>query len=91
MSEPITYAKVHGPPDNWYGLEIIDLETGLKVSNVVKVDTAAGWVERLTGNVIYDEVDVTTAADEYRRFARGSATLERERLRGRFEIRRPGG
>lgn len=76
-AQPITYAVVGGPPANWIGLRIIDLETGEEVDKVVEVDTRAGWVVRLAsvnGEVLVD----------YRR-----NRIFREAIFGSFEIRPP--
>lgn len=47
---PIIYARVGGPPDDWVGLEIIDLDADSPVSNVIEVDTRAGFVLRYVGD-----------------------------------------
>ena len=77
MSE-IIYAKVGGPPDDWHGLRVFDLDTGEEVADVTEVDVAAGWVERYKcnaeGEFFLDETGRRAAS---------------ERLCGRFEIRRP--
>ena len=77
MSEVITYAKVGGPPDDWYGLQVIDLETGQEVTEVVECSADGGWLIRQktdeNGRIVLSPIN----------------TIEYERLDGRFEIRRP--
>lgn len=46
MSDEITYAMVGGPPDNWKGITIIDLDTGLEACDVIEVDAGDGWLIR---------------------------------------------
>lgn len=43
----ITYAKVGGPPANWHGLEVVDLDTGEIVRDVIEVDAVNGWLMRI--------------------------------------------
>ena len=38
------YAKVGGPPEDWYNWSVIDKDTGLEVSNVVEVNVKEGWI-----------------------------------------------
>ncbi len=81
MSETITYAKVDGPPDDWFDLRIIDLDTGLELKDVVEVNAAKGWLIRATRN---------EAGELYVVGSGEGAEIARERIGGRFEIRRPG-
>jgi hypothetical protein len=75
----IVYAKVDGPPDNWHGLRIIDLDTGQEVLDVIEVNAAEGWLisykRNSAGNFFLDPAK----PDE----------IARQRVEGRFEIRRP--
>lgn len=41
MSEPITFARAGGPPDNWCFLDVFDGEVALEL--VREVDTARGY------------------------------------------------
>jgi hypothetical protein len=79
MAEPITYANAGGPPANWHGLRIFDLESGQEVTQVVEVNTVEGWLIRYKlneeGRLYLDPENPEQAA--------------RERLTGRFEIRPP--
>jgi hypothetical protein len=77
----ITYAKAGGPPANWCGLIIVDLDTGLTVSHVLEVDTEEGWVERFETS---ENGSAITYFDE-----NNQPYLMSERIEGRFEIRRP--
>jgi len=43
-ADALTFAKVDGPPDDWFGLRAFDLDTGLEVKGLVEVDTVAGYV-----------------------------------------------
>jgi hypothetical protein len=77
--EPITYAKAGGPPDDWHGLKIYDLDTGQEVTQAEEVNAAEGWLIRAKLNdrgMIYIDPE---KGDE----------IARERLEGRYEIRRP--
>lgn len=78
MTEPLTYAVVGGPPDDWNGLLVFDLDSGEEVREVIEVDTSEGWLVRLkrdeNGQFFIDP----DAPDE----------AAKERLEGRFEIRR---
>ncbi|KQW79717.1 hypothetical protein [Brevundimonas sp. Root1279] len=77
--EPLTYAKVDGPPSDWQGLKVIDRATGGEVSRVIEVNTVEGWLIRYRLNergLIFSDPD---RPDE-------AAT---ERVEGDFEIRRP--
>ncbi len=76
MADRITYAKSGGPPGDWHGLLVIDLETGAEVDDVHEVNAAEGWVIRAERN------------DAGQLFLRDDA-VAMERLEGRFEIRRP--
>lgn len=44
MTDPITYAKAGGPPDNWLGLQVRDLDTGKVLDRVLEANTVQGWV-----------------------------------------------
>ncbi len=46
MPEEITYAKVNGPPDNWYDMRVFDAKTGEEIKEVVEVNTAEGFLRR---------------------------------------------
>ncbi len=78
---PITYARVYGPPADWRGLKVYDLNTGQEVKGVVEVNTVEGWVRR------YREY-VPGFRDARGRFSRQPL---QERLTGRFEITNAGG
>ncbi len=79
--EPLTYAKAGGPPDNWRGITVIDLETDLPVCAVIEVDTLAGFViKQAVGDDGQPIIDWN---------APGGAAIVAERIEGRFEIRRP--
>lgn len=77
--EAITYAVVDGPPDDWRGLKIFDLDTGQEVDQVVEVNVAEGWMIRYrkdeNGRIFIDPDQPDEAA--------------KERIEGRFEIRCP--
>lgn len=76
--EPLTYALVGGPPRDWRGLKIFDLDTAAEITEVVEVDTANGWVIRYVtddrGQVVQNQ---------------HGDRAKTEIIRGRFEIRRP--
>lgn len=78
--QPITYAVVDGPPDDWRGLKIFDLDTGEEVDHVIEVNATEGWLIRYRkderGYIFPDPDQPEEAA--------------RERITGRFQIRRPG-
>lgn len=79
MDDPIIYAKVGGPPHDWQNVKIIDLDTGAAIDLVHEVNTSEGWLVRSKRNAegsIYADPD-------------GSGEVARERIEGRFEIRRP--
>jgi len=76
--DEITYAKVNGPPDDWYGLRIFDLNSGAEVGEVIEVNTAEGWL------VCYAPDD-----DGVLRVDQATGTAKTKRIEGRFEIRRP--
>lgn len=70
----LTYAKaITGPPDNWRELEVIDNTTGLRVRDVLEVNTMEGWV---THYVRDEDGDLATEDDH----------LVQETLQGRFRI-----
>jgi len=79
MSDPITYAKAGGPPDDWHGLRVFDLDTGAEIERVEEVNAAEGWLIRANldeRGYVYPDPE---KPDE----------IARERIKGRFEIRRP--
>jgi hypothetical protein len=75
----ITYAKAGGPPDNWWGLRVFDLDTGQEVLDVEECNTDEGWLIRHKrdgkGNFYVDP---------------GTDKIASERVEGRFEIRPKG-
>lgn len=72
----IQYAIVGGPPVDWRGLQVIDLDTGKPISRVIEVDAAQGWLRRYRedeqGMVFIDPAKPDEAAQE--------------RIEGRFQI-----
>lgn len=76
MGSPIFYAKSGGPPDDWEGLEIIDLDSSAFVPDVEECNVAEGWLVRAKRNA-----DGQLYAD--------GGDFARERLTGRFAIVRP--
>lgn len=75
----LTYAKTGGPPHDWQGLKVFDLDTGQEVLKVVEVNTAEGWLISYRLNdkgMVYSDPE----NPEY------AAT---QRIEGRYEIRRP--
>ena len=72
----ITYAKVYGPPDDWNGLEVVDLDTGEKIENVVEANTEEGWLIRHKDD---DDGRPTVI----------NGTIAMEKIEGRFKIQRP--
>lgn len=72
MSEEITYARVGGPPADWKGLEVRDLDTGELRTDVVEVNSAEGWC------VIYRLDQWQPWMDQ----------IPQERIEGRFRIER---
>lgn len=79
MAEALTYACVGGPPDDWHGLDIIDLDTGKGVFGVVEVNSAEGWLIRLK----------TDGAGKFFVDPEYPDEVAKERVEGRFEIRQP--
>lgn len=75
--EPITYAKVGGPPWFWRNCKVYDRATGAEVRNVREVDTVAGFAVVLD----VDEAGKPKAAP-------GGKEVATKRLEGDFEIRR---
>lgn len=75
--KPITYAKVDGPPDNWRGIRIFDLDTGLEVSRVEECNTVEGWLIRAKLN---EDGQIYTVGEG------DDAEIARERVEGRFLI-----
>lgn len=71
----ITYARAGGPPDNWMGLRVFNIDTGKEMLNVHEVDAEAGW---LVQYVVVDEKAGTLMAVE------GQLVLER--VDGNFRI-----
>jgi len=72
----ITYAKVGGPPDNWWELRVLDLDTGKFITEVIEVNTAEGWLVRYK-------------TDENGQPIISGLNWARERVEGNFEIRAP--
>lgn len=70
----VTYAKAGGPPDDWRGLAIIDLDTGQEVLDVTEVDTVAGWLVSYKRNA---EGSYYLDGDQ----------IARQRIEGRYQIR----
>lgn len=79
MSEPITYAKSGGPPDDWCDLRIFDMESGREVKDVYEVNVTEGWLLRYQ----------TNERGMYFTDPANPGHVAVERLTGRFEIRRP--
>lgn len=77
----IAYAKVGGPPVDWHGLKVIDLDTGAEIKRVVEVDAANGWLIRHSLN---DKGLVYADPENPERVAQ-------ERIAGRFKILPPDG
>lgn len=72
----ITYAKAHGPPDNWAELEVVDLKTGEVIPKILMVDTEKGLA-------------LITAEDGLGRFRYPDGhSVNCTRIEGRFMIRR---
>lgn len=44
QGDPITFAKVGGPPAFWYEVEVVDLASLTFLEEVSEVDTLAGYV-----------------------------------------------
>lgn len=80
MSPAITYAKVDGPPEDWCGLRVIDLQTGSEVRDVIEASTlfTCGWVRKLA-----------LGADGEPYLNEAKDAIVEEVIYGRFEIRRP--
>lgn len=78
QADGLTYAKVGGPPADWHGLKVVDLDTGAEVADVIEVNTAEGWVishkRDNEGRLVVDGDEVAT-----------------DRRVGRFEIKQPTG
>ena len=74
--EPITYAVVGGPPDNWHQFAVIDEETGERVESVQEVNTEEGWLMRWQR----DESGALVLGE--------GGTPDVERVEGRFRIER---
>lgn len=51
MQQPVTYSVFGGPPDDWRGLRVYDLETGNEVGEVLEVNVTEGWLVRYARNV----------------------------------------
>jgi len=78
MSEPVTYARAGGPPDDWQGLRVFKVKTGEEVLEVVEVSTKDNWLKRLV-------------TDREGKPIVKNGELVVERIRGLFEIRRADG
>lgn len=79
MTETITYAKVDGPPDDWFALRIFDTRTGDELFDVVEVNAAEGWLVRAARN---------DAGEFYLSGDPADPEVAKERIDGAFEIRR---
>lgn len=81
MSEKLLHAKVGGPPVDWPDLHIFDMDTGLEITKVCEVSVkepfGTGWLVRYANNS-----DGNMYLDE------SGHELAKERLTGRYEIRR---
>jgi hypothetical protein len=75
-AEPITYAKVGGPPHDWCGLRIFNEDTGAELDHVVEINAADGWLVRY-------------AKDERGELILEGDALKKERVEGNFRIERP--
>lgn len=73
----ITFAKVGGPPADWMGVRVFNVETGVEMKNIVEVDTVEGYVLR-------HRVD----AQGLLIIEAGSARVSVERVNGAFRIER---
>ena len=80
MADKLTYAKVDGPPDDWFGLLVVDLATGTEVADVYEVNSTEGWLIRAARNAAGELYTVGEGND---------AGVAMERVEGQFEIRRP--
>lgn len=80
MSEPLTYAKVDGPPDDWQVLRIFNVRTGDEMFDVCEVNAAEGWLIRAARN---DAGELYLTGDP------ADPEIAKERVEGHFEIRRP--
>lgn len=86
----IRYAKVDGPPPDWVGLRIFDVDTGEEIMEVVEVDCDDGWLIRFkpgSDGKIYscDEKDCSCVGDDLD----PNGHIATEKLHGRFRIERP--
>ena len=45
------YAKVGGPPSDWSKYDVVDMDTGKEVKDVIEVDCKAGWLRRYETSV----------------------------------------
>lgn len=75
--KPITYAVVGGPPDNWLGLRVFDIDTGLEIDEVIECNTVEGWLVRYKPGE--DGLIYTVGEGD-------DAEAASERLEGRFLI-----
>ena len=73
--QTVTYAKVGGPPWDYWNYEVFDVDTGHRVAGVIEVDASHGWLRR-------HKCD----KDGYK-YVENNKVAE-ERLCGRFEIKR---
>lgn len=46
MTDPILYARVNGPPENWNLCLVRNLVTGDLIDDVVEVNAKEGWLRR---------------------------------------------
>lgn len=48
LREPVSlpHAKVGGPPDDWHGVRVVDLDAGQEVTEVIECNAAEGWLVR---------------------------------------------
>lgn len=75
----LSYAKAGGPPLDWHGLRVFDVQTGREVRDVIEASTvfACGWVRKYR------------QGPDGRLFIEpGRDRLAEETIYGRFEIRR---
>lgn len=77
MNDPLTYAIVGGPPDDWSDLRVVDA-AGNQIADVVEVNAAEGWLVRYKRN-------------EAGEFCIDGDELVRERIEGNFRIVRSEG
>lgn len=73
MSDVLTYAKIDGPPDDWWSVCTFDRDTGEFINHVIEVDAEAGWLVRFQT----DEAGVFVTRD---------GQVVTERIEGRFAL-----